>query len=99
MLNVVYFRERAPRSRGSRLQHPPASIGADISEMASRIAGLQSKARREIHHAILMLDLAAQHARQIAKSICDPAARKNFDEHISTIEQLLQVARDMALKL
>lgn len=99
MLNVLSFRQKAPRSRGSRLQRPPANVGADIFELTSRITGLQSKASAEIHRAILMLDLAAQQARQIAKRMCDPAARKNFDEQISIIEQLLQNARDMALKL
>ena len=46
-----------------------------------------------------MLDLAAQHAREIAKLASDPAAKKSFDEHISMIERLLQLAREMAFKL
>jgi hypothetical protein len=46
-----------------------------------------------------MLDLAAQHARQIAKRVCDPEMKENFDAQIATIEQLLQLARDMALEL
>jgi hypothetical protein len=98
MLNVVSFRERAPRARGSR-QRPLANVDADISELASSVSSQQSKAREAIHHAILVLDLATQHARQIAKRMCDPTARKIFDEQISIIEQLLQIARDMALKL
>jgi hypothetical protein len=99
MLNVLSFPERAPRSRESRRQRPLAKAGADIAELASRVTGLQSKAKGEIHHVILVLDLAAQHARQIARRMCDPMARKSFDEQISIIEHLLQVARDMALKL
>jgi hypothetical protein len=46
-----------------------------------------------------MLDLAAQHAREIAARLMDPTARKNFNEHIATIERLLQLAREMAFKL
>lgn len=46
-----------------------------------------------------MLDLAAKHGRQIAEKVCDPAAKENFDADIATIEQLLQVARSMALRL
>jgi hypothetical protein len=46
-----------------------------------------------------MLDLAARHAREIASRLTDPTARKNFDEHIATIERMLQLAREMALKV
>ena len=96
MLNVINFRERAQRS-GERERHP-ADAEADIANLASRITSLHSQARGEIDSAVLMLDLAAQHARVIEKRMCDPSARKDFDEHIATIERLLQVAREMALK-
>jgi hypothetical protein len=99
MLNVVDFRERAPRSRRSKYERPPANVGTDISELASRFTRLESKAKGEIQNAVLMLDRAAQHARQIAKRISDPTVKRTFDEHVSIIEQLLQIARGMALKL
>jgi hypothetical protein len=99
MLNVIEFREKTPRSRGSRPRRRPASAGPDISELACRVRGLQSKASEAISHAILKLGLAAQHARQFAESVRDPAARKNFDAHISAIERLIQTVREMALKL
>jgi hypothetical protein len=99
MLNVVEFRKRAPRARGSGPQCPPADAAPDSSKLASCLEGLRSKAKGDLHNAILMLDLAAQHARQIGKKIGDPALRKTFEEQISTIEQLLQLARDMARKL
>jgi hypothetical protein len=99
MLNVIEFREKAPRSRGLMPPRAPANVGADISELASSIIGLQSKAKGEIGHAILMLDLAAQNAREIARLASDPAVKKSFDEHISIIERLLGLAREMAFKL
>lgn len=99
MLNVVDFRERAPRSRRSEHERPPATVDAATSELASRLTRLQSRAKGKIQHSVFMLDLAAQHARQIAKRISDPAVKRGFDEHVSIIEQLLQIARDMALKL
>lgn len=99
MLNVIDFREKTPRSCESRLQRQPANIDADISELASRITSLQSKAKGEIDNAVMMLDLAAQHARQIAKRVCDPKVKSEFDEHIATIDQLLEIARTMALDL
>lgn len=99
MLNVMDFREVAPRACASRLQRRPAGDGADISELASRIVSLQSQAKGEIDGAVLMLDLAAQHARQIEKWVCDPSARKDFDEYIAAIDRLLQIAKEAALKL
>lgn len=97
MSNVVSF--RVARSRASTLPPPPETFDTNIAELVSRILGLQSKAKEDISHSILMLDLAAQHARQIARQICDPAMKQNFNAHVATIEQLLQIARDMALKL
>jgi hypothetical protein len=99
MLNVIEFREKASRSGGSRRQRAPASVGAGISELASSIIEMQSKANGEIGNAILMLDLAAQHARLIARQIGEPSARNDFDDHIAIIDRLLQTARELALKL
>jgi hypothetical protein len=97
MLNVLEFRERAPRSGEDECR--PANADAAIADLASRITSLNARARGEIDDAVLMLDLAAQHARQIERRLCDSSARKDFDEHIATIERLLQIAREMALKL
>ena len=99
MLNVIDFRDKLSRPREPARQSPPAKTDADIAELASRIVGLHSQARGEIDSAVLMLDLAARHAREIEKRMCGQSARKDFDEHVATIERLLQIARDMALKL
>lgn len=98
MSNVVSLRAAQYR-RGSTSQYPPETVGADIAELACRVTGLRSKAQEEICNSILMLDLAAQHAHQIAKRISDPAAKRNFYADIATIERMLKSARDMALKL
>ena len=92
MSNVVRF--RATQSRASTL-----SEEIDVAQLDSRITDLQSKAKDEICRCILLLDLAAQHARQIAKRVHNPAVRQDFNANITAIEQLLQFARDMALKL
>ncbi len=94
MPNVINLQDRAPRSHG-RL----ANEGADVAELASCIDSLKSRARGEIASAVLMLDLAAQHARQIEKRMYDPFAKRDFDAQITTIERLLRVAQEMALKL
>ncbi len=99
MLNVTDFREKAPRSREREGQRQPASVDADIADLASRITSLHAQARGEIDSAVLMLGLAAQHAREIEKRMCGPSVRNDFGEHIATIERLLQIAGEMALKL
>jgi hypothetical protein len=99
MLNVIEFRKRASISPGPRQQRPPTNAEADIAELAFRVAGLQSRAKDEIGNAILMLDLAVQHARGIAIRVSDPSTKKGFDEHIATIERQIELAREMALKL
>ncbi len=99
MPSILEFPKRALRARGTRPRRLPADAAPDIAELASRLTGLQSKAKGDIRNAIFMLDLAAQHARQSAKGLCDPTMKQAFDQHISTIEQLLQLARNLALKL
>ena len=78
MLNVLDFRKRASRSSESTAQPLAANTNVDIAALASRITGLQSEAKGEIGNAVLMLDLAAQHAREIAARLADPTARKEL---------------------
>jgi hypothetical protein len=80
-------------------RHQPADAVADISELASRIADMQSKAKGDIRNAIVMLDDSAQHARQLARKVSDPTMKKTFELHISMIEELLQLAQELTLKL
>jgi hypothetical protein len=99
MLNVLEFQKRAPRARGAESGPAQASPEADIAELASCVCAMQSMAKQEINQAVLMLDVAAQHAREIAKRMREPSARQKFDENISMIEQLLRLARQLALEL
>jgi len=99
MLNVIEFRKRAPSSLGPRQQRPPADVETGGAELTRCVSGLRSKARGDIDNAILMLDLAAQHAREIAMRVPDASAKKNFDEHIAMIERLIKLAREMASRL
>jgi hypothetical protein len=52
-----------------------------------------------VFRSILLLDIAAQHARLLVKEISDLSRRENFEAQIGTIEQLLQLARQMASNL
>ncbi len=97
MSNVVSL--RAERSaRVSAGLPPPDLAEADRAQLRSRIVDAQSRAREQIFRSILLLDIAAQHARQIAKRTDDPAL-KSLSAQVSIVEQLLQIAREMALKL
>ncbi|MGA7804265.1 hypothetical protein [Bradyrhizobium sp.] len=97
MPNVVKFRMRAADAQAPA-PHGQAAY-AVAPELASRFAELQSRTKRDIRNAILLLDLAAQHAREIAMKMSDPEVRNVFDEHIASIESLLQIARERALDL
>jgi hypothetical protein len=75
----------------------PRSVAqADISDLTLRAAALQSNAKSGICQSILMLDIAVQHARVLAKQVRDPVAKQRFNAHVATIEELLQMARDAA---
>jgi len=98
MSNVVSLRaERYARASAGLL--PLALEEADQVQLRSRIIDAQSKAREQIFRSILLLDIAAQHARQIAKRTDNQAVKKSLCDQVSLVEQLLQIAREMALKL
>ena len=99
MLNVIKFHESALRFRKDATRRSAKSAVADISILISRFAGLHSKARTELRDAIVLLGLAAQHARQVGQAILDPALKKHFDDELSRIDELLQLARDKTFRL
>jgi hypothetical protein len=97
MSNVVCLRADR-RARAPAGLPPPHIEDADAFRYA-RIIGLQSKAKEEILRSIFLLELAAQHARQVAKRLDDPALNNNLGAQVAIVEQLLQIARGMALRL
>ncbi|MGZ5870924.1 MAG: hypothetical protein ACXWKP_02305 [Bradyrhizobium sp.] len=99
VLNVVKFPKKAARFRWSATRPAPEAAVADISGLVSQIQSLQSKAKTDLRDAILLLDLAAQHARQLVKTISDPTLRKRLEDDLTIIEELLLLARDKTLHL
>jgi hypothetical protein len=95
MSNVVRLRDKVSPERFSAL----ATTGAGIAELASHAMRLQSCARAEIHRVILLLDLAAQHARELTAKIGDPDIRVMLDRHVTSVEHSLHVARERVLEL
>jgi hypothetical protein len=99
MLNVVKFEEEAARFRKAATRPSPQGAVADIPSLVSRFRHLESKAKRELSDAILLLDLAVWHARQLVKTLGDPALKKLSEDDLLIIEELLQLARDKVLQL
>jgi hypothetical protein len=99
VLNVVDFPQRASRYRWRATRRSPEDAVAGICGLVFRFRSLESKAKRELHDAILLLDLAAQHARQLVKAIGDPVLKRLLEGDLLMIEELLQLAREKTLRL
>jgi hypothetical protein len=99
MPNLVDFR----RAYRPRCPSSPDAVKAEAAnfdiEPASPNAASTAFTVEEIRRSILMLDLAIQHARLVVARIPDPQARQILIAQIEKIERLLQLARDMTLKL
>ena len=92
MTNVIDFQTKPLRIRAPA----PRCAGPAIQDRTSRIRGLHSRAKAEVNRSILLLDLAAQHAREIETRIADPDIRRAFEMHIDAIEEAIQIARQRA---
>ncbi len=95
----VIMLEEAMQTRAKLESHPSKVLGAGVHAPAPPVVSQQPHRKKDVYRSILLLDLAAQHARLLAKQISDPSRRANFDAQIAAIEQSLQLARQMALKL
>jgi hypothetical protein len=91
--------EDALSARAKAGSHSPDACADQFGRAPPPVTARQSARREDVFRAILLLDLAAQHARLLVKETPDPSRREIFEAQISTIEQLLQLARDLALKL
>ena len=89
-INPRRARTPAPRS---------GSAGLAIQDRTSQVRALHSRATAEVNKSILLLDLAAQHAREIQMRITDPDVRRAFEVHVDAIEEAIQIARERALDL
>ena len=98
MVQVIGI-EDAFRARAKRGLPPPEAFFARVDRAASPLAGQPSLSKENLFRAILLLDLAAQRVRVLVKETADASRREVFEAQISNIEELLQLARDLALKL
>jgi len=98
VLKVVNLHEEASRHRRYAMKRGRQVAVADAGLM-ERFKGLQSKAKAELRDAILLLDLAAQQAHRLVRTIYDPALKKLIEDDLQIIEELLQLARDKTSRL
>ena len=91
--------EEALQARAKLESRSSKVSGVEIYALTPPVVGQQSPRKKDVYRGILLLDLAAQHLRLLVEQISDPSRRMDFDAQIATIEQLLQLARQMALKL
>lgn len=102
MSEVISFRQ-VGYSRLAPGPLSPKKIDAkahrEADETARSNAGQPSISGEDVRHAILLLDIAAQHVRFLVKEIADPSRRENFEAQMAAIEQSLQHARRMASNL
>ena len=92
MSNVVDL-QRVPRLRCA--SSPSEAMVRDL-DLDMPIAAWRAIVVEEVRNSVLLLHLAAQHARLMTERIFDQQARQNLIGQIETIERQLQLARDMA---
>jgi hypothetical protein len=77
----------------------PDAFSAKLHPKVAAVAFQQSATREDVYRAILLLDLAAQQMRVLLRNIADPSRKGDFEKQITAIEEAIQHARDLALKL
>ena len=99
VLNVVRFPRKTSRFRKKAMDASQERGLSDFPDLVSRFRGLESKAKRELHDAILLLDLAALHAQRLVRALGDSALKKTFEDDLKLIDELLRLAREKTLQL
>lgn len=99
MAQVIMLDQEVLRARSKQESRPCQTSGVGIHAPASPAASRKSPMIEDVYRAILLLDLAAQQARLLVKHIPDSSRRMSFEAQIASIDHLLQIARDMALRL
>jgi hypothetical protein len=94
MAQVIVLQEML-HSRVKRASQSPGLT----TPPAMPLAGEHIPDREAVDRSLLLLDIAARHTRLIAMRISDPSRREYFEAQVASIEQQLQLARGMAMKL
>ncbi|GLH77518.1 hypothetical protein SSBR45G_24260 [Bradyrhizobium sp. SSBR45G] len=91
MSNVIPFRARTVSFRaGSRAAHAEAVVAV----AKGRCDPTRPGARNDLWKTVILLDLALQHARELAELITEERAQRMFERHLTSIAYSLQIARE-----
>jgi hypothetical protein len=83
-----------------RCASPPGTASAcKFDTEATPSAEWCASTVKQIHHSVLLLDLAAQQAHLMTTRVSDRHVQRKLICQLAIVENLLQVARDMARKL
>jgi hypothetical protein len=77
----------------------PNAIDAKTRNAPSDNASQLLLLKEEVFRAILLLNIAVEHARLLLKNLPDPSRSEKLEAQIAPIEQQLKLARQIALKL
>ena len=98
MAQVIVL-QKARHNREKLEPYPPRGTVPEADATALPPASERETGKEDVDRALLLLDIAARQARLLVMEIDDPSCREDFEAQIATIEQLLQLARGMALQL
>jgi hypothetical protein len=95
MSNVVYLKTPTEAERGPgrvTLAEQLSTLPAFTSAIRRRLA----EVKEDVRVTLLMLDLAAAHARRFAETTGDMQTRKQVEDHLAAMQELIEVARQKA---
>ncbi len=94
MSNVVYLKAPADAVLPGQqtLANSLSIVPACTTEIRKRLA----EVKEDVRVTLLMLDLAAAQARRFAETTHDLQTRRKIEDHLASMEDLLEVARQKA---
>jgi hypothetical protein len=98
MSNVVYLKKQADVVEAPDIEKLVASLSrlpALTAEVRKRLA----EVKEDVRVTLLMLDLATAQARQFAATTDDLQIKQRIEDHLASMEDLLEVARKKAIAL
>lgn len=98
MSNVVYLKTSTAAVRAPDLETLTASL-SKLPTRTSEIRKRLTEVKEDVRITLLMLDLAAAQARRFAETTHDLQIKRKVEDHLATIQELLEVARQKAVAL
>ncbi len=101
MSNVVRFKKAIAKPSNIDSATLCAAITAFklMPGRVSEIRNAQAELKEDIRVTILMIDLAVMRARQWAGATEDPRIKRDIEDHLASIEGLLEITRQKAQAL